>query len=129
MIESTSLEEPRQCRFSNGDVGQVADTSPEHGGSNAGIRPHELLEASLATCMNMTVRMVADREGFELEAVETTARLDRSGDQERIQCEVAFEGVDDREADRLLGAARQPPVHETLMGGVEIDVELQQNRA
>lgn len=120
MIESNSLDDPWQCTFSNGDLGIVADTASEHGGGGAGIRPRELLEASLATCMNMTVRMVAEREGIDLDGVSTCVELDRSGDAETLTYELSLSGVDAAGRERLRDAARGCPIHETLDGPIDV---------
>lgn len=53
-------------------------TTPDKGGGNQGFRPHELLEAALATCMNIHLRMYAANHGIELGEVTTKVTLDRS---------------------------------------------------
>lgn len=121
MIETTSLEQSWRCRFSNGDLGIVADTTADHGGSDSGIRPRELLEASLATCMNITVRIVAERDGIDLEEVTSAVHLDRRGDQETFRYKISFEGISDAEANMLQAAAEACPVQETLTASVAIE--------
>ena len=41
-------------------IAASSDNTPDKGGKGAGFRPHELLEAALACCMNMSVRMYAE---------------------------------------------------------------------
>ncbi|MFF3276679.1 OsmC family protein [Streptomyces chrestomyceticus] len=57
MVEAVALPAPWQVRFQAGDNVAVADTLKVGTGGSAGMRPHELLEASLATCMTISARM------------------------------------------------------------------------
>lgn len=121
MIESSSLEDPWQCTVSKDDLDIVADTTTDHGGSGEGIRPRELLEGALATCMNMTVRMAADRDGIDLDCVRTVVDLDRSGDRETFRYVIECEGVTESEAEQLRAAAEHCPVHGTLSEDVTFE--------
>jgi putative redox protein len=119
MICATS-EVPRyRTRFSNGKHDGAADATAEKGGAEAGFRPHDLLEAALATCVNMSVRMFADRHSMPLGSVTASVRLDRSGAAEAVfRYTVALEG--DLTADQrreLLRAAEACPVRRTLSRG------------
>jgi putative redox protein len=58
--------------FSNGQHHTAADNTPEKGGQGAGFRPHELLEAALASCTNIRLRMYADNYRIHLVGVRTT---------------------------------------------------------
>jgi putative redox protein len=42
----------------------IVDTTSGKGGYGDGFHPHELLEAALATCMNMTIRMYAQKHAI-----------------------------------------------------------------
>lgn len=44
----------------------MPDTTPDKKGANHGFRPHELLEAASASCMNMTFRMYAEIHAIPL---------------------------------------------------------------
>lgn len=57
MIRTDSQPAKFQAQFTNGVQVSVSDTTPDKGGGNLGFRPHELLEAALASCMNMSLRM------------------------------------------------------------------------
>jgi putative redox protein len=86
MITGTS-ESPRYCtRFSDGRHEAIADVPLDKGGSGSGFRPHELLEAALATCVNMNVRMFAENHRIPLERVTTKVQLDRSVADETTFC-------------------------------------------
>jgi len=53
MITTQSKESRYLVQFTNGKQHADADVSPIKGGQGAGFGPHELLEASLACCINM----------------------------------------------------------------------------
>lgn len=87
MIKTTSEKLRYQARFSNGQNGAFSDTIKDKGGGGFGFRPHELLEAALARCINITIRMCADKYSIPLSKVTTTVRLNRSNPDEAV-----FEG-------------------------------------
>lgn len=78
MIRASENAVPYQTAFSNGTHTAVADVPMEKGGAGQGFGPHELLEAALATCLTMTVRMAAEHLGIPLAGTaaryESTAR-------------------------------------------------------
>jgi putative redox protein len=109
---------PAYCTpFSDGEHTGLADTTREKGGSGAGFWPHTLLEAALATCINITVRKYADKHAIPLLAASTRVKLDRSrADEATFQYEVELQGnltASQREA--LLKVAGDCPVKATLL--------------
>jgi putative redox protein len=78
VIRATSDSPRYRTTFSDGKREGVADITADKGGGGSGFRPHCLLEAALATCVNMTVRMYADNHGIPLAGVITRVSLDRS---------------------------------------------------
>ncbi len=78
MIKTASEKEPFKVSFTNGKIVSVSDNTPEKGGHGDGFRPHDMLEAALACCMNMSVRMYAQEHSLPVENVATTVELDRS---------------------------------------------------
>lgn len=120
MMESSSLEDPWQCTCTNGEIGLIADTTATHGGSGLGIRPRELLEGSLATCLNMTIRMVAEEEDIDLDDISVTVELDRSYNPEKLWYDLSFDGLEKEEAGKLREAVNESPIYQTLAGTAEI---------
>lgn len=119
MITSSSQAERYKTLFSTGKHQAYSDATSDKGGRNNGFRPHELLEAALASCINMSIRMHADRHGIPLERVITKVTLDRgSADKAIFRFALELEGdltPDQRAA--LLEAAHRSSVKETLFGG------------
>jgi len=84
MIISKSTATPFLTHFSNSQHGSVSDAPLEKGGKSAGFRPHELLEASLACCMNIWLRMYADEHKIELPPFEIHVSVNREKPHETI---------------------------------------------
>ena len=78
MIKTESQQEKYRIRFTNGRQVAFSDTTSDKGGGGQGFRPHELLEAALASCMNMTLRMCAEKRGISLKNVSIEVTLDRT---------------------------------------------------
>lgn len=78
MIRTDSQPAKFQAQFTNGVQVSVSDTTPDKGGGNLGFRPHELLEAALASCMNMTLRMYAEKQRIPLSGVSVAVSLNRN---------------------------------------------------
>lgn len=116
MIETNSDDIRYRVRFTNGTHTAFSDAAQDKGGSGSGFRPHELLEAALASCINMTLRMYADQHALPLSGVTTRVTLDRANPEEVVfEYEIDLHGSlsqDDR--DRLLEAAKKCPVRQTL---------------
>jgi putative redox protein len=116
MISATSQTARYQTRFSDGVHEGFSDTIADKGGQNSGFRPHDLLEAALASCVSMTVRMYADHHAIPLASVTAKVTLDRSQVDEIVfRYEVDVDGdLTPEQKDRLLQAARACPVRQTL---------------
>lgn len=56
MIRTKSESTAYRCEFTNGNEVSYSDTTAIKDGSQAGFRPHELLEAALANCLDLAPR-------------------------------------------------------------------------
>lgn len=120
MIRATDHGESHQIEYTNGSHFGIADLPREKGGEGDGFGPHELLEAALATCMAMTVRMVAAKEGIPLTGVTCKVRIDRSvPDEVTLHHTLSFEGsLSEQQEHRLRDVAQRCPVSRTLTGSL-----------
>lgn len=116
MIDTREIGPGYRQQFSNGGQIAHADMPKDRGGEGEGFRPHELLEAALATCMSMTVRMAAEKYGIALAHVAVRVTLDRS-----VADDFAFDyqltlpnELTAEQRARLVRAAAQCPVSKTL---------------
>ena len=104
----------------------VVDEGPEVGGDDEGPNPYQLVLAGLVQCTAATLRMYANRKGWDLGEVSVRARLLRTGDGaskvERIERTVSVTGdLTDQQRERLAEIADRTPVTRTLVSGLTID--------
>jgi putative redox protein len=78
MVRTTSDAAKYRTIVTNGRVDTRADTMKGSVGSFDGFRPHELLEAAVAACMNISARLKADAMGLGPVDLATEVSLDRS---------------------------------------------------
>lgn len=114
MVEAAALPAPWQVRFRAGDNEGVADTLKAGIGGSAGMRPHELLEASLATCMAISARMALADLGIADAEVRVRVHLEREESTARFRYELLL--APELEIHRLAIAERvaMSPVRSTL---------------
>jgi putative redox protein len=116
MITATGQGGTLRTVVGNGAHQLAADAPVAKGGEGAGFGAHQLLEASLAACISMAVRMDAAAKGLALQAVTVTVSLTHPNE-ETIRFEYQLRVTGDlTDADRagLDHAAQQCPVRSTL---------------
>jgi putative redox protein len=123
MIRASEHSPPFRITFSNDTVSAVSDVPADKGGSGQGFRPHELLEAALATCVNMTVWGYARNHGMALRHVEVTVSLDRTDPAVALfRYDVRCEGdLTPEQRKQLLEIAQHCPVRKTLSRAVRFE--------
>lgn len=84
MIVSVSREKRYTTMFTDGKREALCDTIADKGGSDSGFRPHDLLEAAIACCLNISVRMVADKHKIPLREVKVRVSLSKDDPEETI---------------------------------------------
>lgn len=100
------------------------DEPADKGGSDTGPRPTELLGASLAGCIAITVEMYAERKGWDVGSVEVDVEVGYDGPVPS-SFEVGLKlpaGLDDEQRRRLLVIATKCPVHKVLAGEAHVSV-------
>lgn len=115
----------------------LADEPASVGGEDLGPSPYELLNAGLAACTVMTLKLYAERKGWDLKEVyaytshskkhsdELQVDVERPGYLDHIQKKLRFIGdLDDSQRKRLTEIASKCPVHRTLSSGVHFETEL-----
>ncbi len=104
----------------------IADEPLESGGQDLGFSPGELLASALGTCTSATLRMYADRKGWDLQEVKIEVDLDRDekGTKTSFNCKISLFGdLDEEQRERLLHIAKACPVHKILTHPIEINTE------
>ena len=102
-----------------------ADEPKDIGGGDTGPAPDELLEASLASCTAITLRMYADRKNWPVAEIDVTVSVERVGTKTIFTRSIQINGgIDETQRQRLLEIAKACPVSKSLLGEVEINSEI-----
>jgi putative redox protein len=107
-----------------GDHTLVVDEPVAVGGSDTGPRPTQLLAASLAGCIAITVEMYAERKGWDVGPIEVDVDLGYDGpvpSNFAVALKLPRE-LSDEQRQRLLTIAAKCPVHKVLVGEATITV-------
>lgn len=116
---------PYRTTISARGITTIADEPAEHGGQDQGLRPHELLLSALASCTAITLRMYADRKGWDTGGITVHASLERTQEghsiESGIHLDIAFgNNLTPEQRERLLQIAGACPVHRTLEGPIHL---------
>ena len=115
-----------QVQLENGRHKFSADEPKELGGADTAPAPDELLEASLASCTAITLRMYADRKGWMIPTIEVSVSLERIEGKTVFTRQITIQGeVAEEQRQRLLQIAKACPVSKTLLGEIEINSNIQ----
>jgi len=121
MVKATINKEHYACSVTNGSHEIVVDEPLELGGTHQGFAPKGLLMASLASCVAITLRMYADRKGWEIDKIEVEVNAGSENNQLLFLEEIVCTGPLTREQkDRLEDIAQKCPVSKILAAGNEI---------
>lgn len=114
-----------------------ADEPLSVGGDDFGPNPYELLLSSLGACTAMTMRMYADRKGWEIEEINVHLSHEKqhskdcnkcdtkSGYIDKIEKEIEIiADLDEQQLQRLIEIADKCPVHRTLHNEVQVVTKL-----
>lgn len=104
----------------------LADERPAHGGADAGPMPFEYLLSALGSCTSITLRMYADRKGWQLGTVAVALALHRVQDSNRIERRITLSGaLTAEQRDRLAEICERTPVTLALKTGIGITTKLE----
>ncbi|MEO8748071.1 MAG: alpha/beta fold hydrolase [Rhodanobacter sp.] len=118
----------------------IADEPASVGGDDAGPGPFDYLLAALGACTTMTLRMVAERKGWQLGPVEVTLSQQHIHAQDCADCESSEgnvleiertirlpNGLDPAIATQLISIADRCPVHRALSGEIKVRTRAAEN--
>jgi putative redox protein len=114
-VHLDSGEPPHRQIIRAGKHELVADEPAAAGGGDQGPAPYALLLSALAACTSITLRMYADRKGWQLGPVHVDLRMLRAHDEERIERTIVLApAVPPDQRARLAEIAEKTPVTKTL---------------
>ena len=103
----------------------ACDEPVARGGADSGPTPVGLLLAALAGCTSITLRMYADRKGWDLGRVQVSLKLLRGADAERVERTIHLgNALAPEQRARLLEIADKSPVTKMLKHGLEIATDI-----
>lgn len=115
---------------------ELTSDEPEsvEGGQDKGPDPYDYLLMSLGSCTVMTVKMYANRKGWQLDDIYMELRHNKRHEEDCEHCEESGSKIDviekeliidadlsDEQLDRLLDISKKCPVHRTLMSDMKIE--------
>ena len=106
----------------------TADEPSDHGGTDAGPNPQELLAASLASCSAVTMEMYANRRGWDIGdvIVEVDYEPAQRGSPTSFRMTVRLpKELPEEQREKLMQIVAKCPVHRTLEGEVMFDEKLE----
>ncbi len=100
----------------------LSDEPVSAGGGNAGPAPYGLILAGLGSCTTITLKMYADRKGWDIGTMQVSLTLDMDADgnihiARTLATDVA---LDDAQWHKLIEIAGKTPVTKTLQAGATI---------
>ncbi len=124
-------------RFQFGHHELLVDEPVESGGTDAGPDPYALMLGALGACTSMTIRLYAERKGWNVSRVEIELEHDRVHAKDCEDCESdaaivervtrrirIFGELSAEQRKRLAEIARRCPVHKTLVAGMVVRDEV-----
>ncbi|MGC4020966.1 MAG: OsmC family protein [Cyclobacteriaceae bacterium] len=106
----------------------IADEPVDKGGKNLGFAPKELLASALAACTSITLRMYADRKGWDLQEmkVDVSVERDEAANKTTFTRKIDLIGnLNEEQRTRLLAVANACPVHKVLVNPIFIETSLE----
>jgi len=114
-----------RAEIRNGRHELTADEPLNLGGGDTGPTPDELLEAALAGCTAITLRMYANRKEWPVTEINVAVNLERKDDKTILTRNIQIEGaIDATQRERLLQIAKACPVSKTLSGPIDINTQI-----
>jgi putative redox protein len=102
----------------------TADEPRDEGGDDTGPSPQELLAASLASCVAITMEMYAKRKGWDVAGVTVDCEYAPAERGHPTQFRLVMKmpaHLSEEQVEKLSVIAAQCPVHRTLEGEVAFD--------
>lgn len=99
----------------------IGDEPTDAGGGDAGPSPFDYLLAALGTCTSITLRMYAERKGWQLGDVTVQLAYSRSKDTASIKREISLSApLSEEQRARLADIVERTPVTLAIKQGVQM---------
>ncbi len=103
----------------------IGDEPIDNGGKDLGPSPGDFIRMSLASCTAITLRMYANRKGFDVQRIEVKVNTETVENTTIFRAEVILDGnLDTEQKARMLKVARACPVHKLLTNPIQVETKL-----
>jgi putative redox protein len=103
----------------------IVDEPLDNGGKDLGPSPGDLLRTSLASCTAITLRMYANRKGYDVPQIEVKVYSEQINGKTIFHRQVHLSGnLDTARRNRMLQIANACPVHKVLTNPIEVLTQL-----
>lgn len=119
---STSADAHWRVDIQQGRHSLTADEPKEGGGEDIGPSPFGLVASGLAACTTMTLRMYAERKGWDLNTLKVAISydVDAEGQTTFVRTVTVPAELDEEQRGRLAEIAEKTPVTKALRDGTSI---------
>lgn len=103
----------------------VGDEPIDNGGKDLGPHPGDFLRMSLASCTAITLRMYANRKGYDVKEIEVKVNTKDVEGKSVFNCQIQITGnINEQIRERMLQIAKLCPVHKMLTRPIEIQTHV-----
>jgi putative redox protein len=103
----------------------TSDEPAARGGADSGPNPLELVATALASCTAITLRMYAERKGWDLGTVIVECRVFAEGKEHRLERSIDLGApIPEEQRSRLAEIAEKTPVTRLVKAGAPVATEL-----
>jgi putative redox protein len=121
-VEARPAGQRWQVTYEAGGHVGVADTHKNGVGGTAGLRPHELLESAVATCLAIAARMALAERGLADEGVAVRVEVIRQADATRFRWDLDLPPRLEDQREHLVARLESSPVRSTLSRHISFEV-------
>ena len=125
IVTATIGTEQYETSLSNGVHVIYSDEPNEVGGKDKGPSPGDFLRMSLASCTAITLRMYANRKGFEIEQIMVEVRSEETEGKTIFHRNVFVKGsITNEQREKLMKIANACPIHKALTNPIEVSTTI-----
>jgi len=101
----------------------IADEPVVLGGTDAGMKPGDMVLAALASCKLITMRMYAERKGWHFDEARISLAYIEKGDPSLVSKKIEFDGdLDPEQIERLIVISGKCPVAKMLSKSISFQL-------
>jgi putative redox protein len=120
MVKTKSTQNDFHCELTNEKMMIDSDAPIFKGGQGNGFRPHELLESALATCINISIRMIAKKSNINIDKVETQVEVEKTDEKTTFKYKIVLDDkLNEKDKDFFMNIIDQCAVKQTLTKQLE----------